>query len=150
MKTAVVPDVLIRGALVDHGPGLLRPARQFPAKYRDGAFAALRGSSDRTKRTGYKVVFLPFAKGQATGDYDDFVIGWMLGEDKPEVWGRPVGLTVLKDGSMLVTDDGANKVWKVTYGRSSAARVHGCTGARCCARVQGCEWCKRADIGRGA
>ena len=45
------------------------------------------------------------------------VVGWMLGEDKPEVWGRPVGVTVLRDGSLLVTDDGANKIWKVTYGK---------------------------------
>jgi glucose/arabinose dehydrogenase len=115
VKTAVVPDVLVQShssilGLTFYG------AKQFPAKYRNGAFAALRGSSNRTKRTGYKVIFLPFdSKGDPTGEYEDFVVGWMLGEDKPEVWGRPVGLAVLKDGSMLITDDGANKIWRVTY-----------------------------------
>jgi len=114
VKNAVVPEVLIQAhssilgfAFYDSG--------QFPSRYRNGAFAALRGSSGRSKRTGYKVIFLPFKNGQSTGGYEDFVVGWMLGEDKPEVWGRPVGVTVLKDGSLLVTDDGANKIWRVTY-----------------------------------
>ena len=49
------------------------------------------------------------------GGYDDFVVGWMLSEDKREVWGRPSGLLVMKDGSMLVADDGANKIWRITY-----------------------------------
>ena len=91
--------------------------KAFPAKYRGGAFAALRGSSNRTKRTGYKVVFLPFAKGAASGGYEDFLGGWMLGEDRPEVWGRPVGLAVLRDGSLLVTDDAAGTIWRVSYGK---------------------------------
>ena len=49
--------------------------------------------------------------------YDDFVTGWMLGEDNPNVWGRPVGLLALKDGSLLVADDGGNKIWRVTYAK---------------------------------
>jgi glucose/arabinose dehydrogenase len=117
VKTAVVPDVLLQAHSSVLGLAFY-DGKQFPAKYRNGAFAAFRGSSSRTKRTGYKVVFLPFTEaGAPTGDYEDFVVGWMLGEDKPEVWGRPVGVTVLKDGSMLVTDDAANKVWKVSYGK---------------------------------
>ena len=114
VKTAVTPDVLIQAhsAIM----GLVFYDREvFPAKYRGGAFAALRGSSNRSRRTGYKVVFLPFTKGTASGGYEDFVSGWMLGEDKPEVWGRPVGLAVMKDGSLLVTDDGAGKIWRVSY-----------------------------------
>lgn len=89
--------------------------KQFPAKYRTGAFAAFRGSSHGAKRTGYKVVFLPFADGKATGGYEDFVAGWMLGEDRAEVWGRPVGLAVLQDGSLLVTDDAGGKIYRVSY-----------------------------------
>jgi glucose/arabinose dehydrogenase len=89
--------------------------RMFPAAYRGGAFVALRGSGNRAKRTGYKLVHIPFKNGRPTGGYDDFLTGWMLGEDKKEVWGRPVGLLELEDGSLLVTDDAARKVWRVAY-----------------------------------
>ena len=92
-------------------------AGAFPAKYRNGAFAALRGSSGRTKRTGYKIIFLPFKDGQPTGGYEDFVAGWMLGEDQPEVWGRPVDVTVLQDGSLLIVEDGNHSIWRVRYGK---------------------------------
>jgi glucose/arabinose dehydrogenase len=89
----------------------------FPQRYRSGAFAALRGSSGRAKRTGYKIVYIPFEKGQPTGSYEDFATGWMLGEDRPEVWGRPVGVTTLKDGSLLVTEDGNGTIWRIAYER---------------------------------
>ena len=61
-------------------------------------------------------------KARRSGGYEDFVVGWMLGEDSPEVWGRPVGVAVLKDGSLLVSDDGAGKVWRITY--AAPARAH--------------------------
>jgi glucose/arabinose dehydrogenase len=121
VKTAALPEVILQA----HSSAMalaFYDAPQFPARYRGGAFVALRGSSNRAKRTGYKVVFLPFHKGRATGGYEDFVIGWMLGEDSPEVWGRPVGLAVLKDGSMLVTDDGAGRIWRIVY--DGPARHH--------------------------
>lgn len=115
VKAAVAPEVLIQThssilgmEFYDHSA--------FPAKYRNGAFAALRGSSGRTKRTGYKIVFLPFKDGQPTGGYEDFVAGWMLGEDRPEVWGRPVDVTVLQDGSLLIVEDGNHSLWRVRYG----------------------------------
>ncbi|HSF25852.1 MAG TPA: sorbosone dehydrogenase family protein, partial [Blastocatellia bacterium] len=63
----------------------------------------------------YKIIRIRFKDGKPVGGYEDFIAGWMMAEDKQEVWGRPVGLLVLKDGSMLITDDGANKVWRVTY-----------------------------------
>ena len=91
--------------------------KTFPERYRNGAFAALRGSSGRTKRTGYKIVFIPFPKGQPTGSYEDFATGWMQSEDAPEVWGRPVGVTQLQDGSLLVVEDGHGTVWKIRYGK---------------------------------
>lgn len=116
VKAAVAPDVLLEPhssvlglAFYDH--------TAFPAKYRNGAFAALRGSSGRTPRTGYKVVFLPFEKGQPTGGYEDFVAGWMLGPDQPEVWGRPVDVTVLRDGSLLVVEDANHSLWRVSRAR---------------------------------
>jgi glucose/arabinose dehydrogenase len=121
VQATAVPEVLLQS----HSSVMtlaFYDAPQFPARYRGGAFAALRGSSSRTKRTGYKVVFVPFTGGEAAGGYEDFLVGWMLGEDSPEVWGRPVGLAVLKDGSLLVTDDGAGRIWRVTYGAPAGAQ----------------------------
>jgi len=121
VKTAVVPDVILQA----HSSVMtlaFYDAPQFPARYHGGAFVALRGSSNRTRRTGYNVVFVPFKGGDAAGGYEDFLVGWMLGEDSPEVWGRPVGLAVLKDGSLLVTDDGAGRIWRVTHGGPTRAQ----------------------------
>ena len=89
--------------------------RMFPSEYRGDAFVALHGSWNRNKRTGYKIIRIRFKNGKPVGGYDDFLVGWMMGPDIKEVWGRPVGLLFLRDGSMLITDDGANKVWRVTY-----------------------------------
>jgi glucose/arabinose dehydrogenase len=121
VKATVVPDVILQA----HSSVMtlaFYDAAQFPPRYREGAFVALRGSSGRTKRTGYKVVFVPFKGGEAAGGYEDFLVGWMLGEDSPEVWGRPVGLAVLKDGSLLVTDDGAGRIWRVTHRAPATAQ----------------------------
>jgi glucose/arabinose dehydrogenase len=87
----------------------------FPGDYRGDAFVALHGSWNRSKRTGYKIIRIRFRNGKPIGGYDDFITGWMLDPNSREVWGRPVGLLVLNDGSMLITDDGANKIWRVTY-----------------------------------
>ena len=116
VKKAVVPDVLIQAHSAVLGLAFYE-GEMFPGEYRGDAFVALHGSWNRSKRTGYKIIRIRFKNGKPVGGYDDFVTGWMLGEDKPEVWGRPVGLLVLKDGSMLITDDGANKIWRVTYGK---------------------------------
>jgi len=89
--------------------------KMFPKEYRGDIFVALHGSWNRTKRTGYKIIRIRFQDGKPLGGYDDFLTGWMLDENSKEVWGRPVGLLVLPDGSMLITDDGANKIWRVTY-----------------------------------
>ncbi len=89
--------------------------KMFPKEYTGDAFVALHGSWNRTKRTGYKIIRIRFKNGKPVGGYDDFITGWMLSPDNRDVWGRPVGLLVLPDGSMLITDDGANKIWRVTY-----------------------------------
>jgi glucose/arabinose dehydrogenase len=89
--------------------------KQFPAAYRGGAFFAFHGSSNREKRTGYSVVFMPFKNGKPAGPVQDFITGWMLGEDKREVWGRPTGITMTRDGGLLVSDDGGNEIWQVSY-----------------------------------
>ena len=113
---AVVPDVLIQAHSAVLGM-LFYDGKMFPEEYRGDAFVALHGSWNRTNRTGYKIIRIKLKGGKPVGGYDDFLTGWMLGEDKPEVWGRPVDLLVLKDGSMLVTDDGGNKIWRVTYSK---------------------------------
>ena len=89
---------------------------QFPEEYRGGLFMAFHGSWNRAERTGYSVTFIPFKDGRPQSGPRDFLTGWMLGSDQREVWGRPVGLLLLKDGSMLVSDDGGRKIWRVSYG----------------------------------
>ena len=116
VKKAIVPDVLIQAHSAVLGM-VFYEGKMFPADCQGDAFVALHGSWNRASRTGYKIVRIKFKNGTPVGGYDDFVTGWMLGEDKPEVWGRPVGLLVLKDGSMLITDDGGNKIWRVTYSK---------------------------------
>jgi len=92
-------------------------ADAFPEKYRGGAFLALHGSWNRAERVGYSVVFVPFKNGKAAGGPENFLTGWMLSPEKKEVWGRPVGVLQLPDGSLLVSDDGGNKVWRIRYER---------------------------------
>lgn len=114
---AVVPDVLIQAHSAVLGM-VFYEGKSFPADHQGDAFVALHGSWNRTLRTGYKIIRIRFKNGKPVGGYDDFVTGWMLGEDKAEVWGRPVSLLVLKDGSLLITDDGGNKIWRVSYAKS--------------------------------
>lgn len=89
---------------------------QFPPEYRGDAFVALHGSWNAAKPLGYIVVRVPFAKGRPKGDYEVFVSGfWIRGEKTAEVWGRPAGLAVARDGSLLVADDIGNKLWRISY-----------------------------------
>ncbi len=88
-------------------------ADQFPSDYKGDAFVTLHGSWNRAKRTGYKVVRLMMKDGKPTGEYEDFLVGF-VGDDK-SVWGRPVGVAVAPDGSLLVSDDGGGSIWRVSY-----------------------------------
>jgi len=85
----------------------------FPADYRGDAFVALHGSWNRARRTGYKVVRLKLNNGIPTGEYEDFLTGFVV--DSKSVWGRPVGIAVAHDGALLVTDDGGDTLWRVAY-----------------------------------
>ncbi len=114
VKKTLTGDVLIQAHSSILGLAFYE-GKMFPKEYRGDAFVALHGSWNRTKRTGYKIIRIRFKNGKPVGGYDDFLTGWMLDESSREVWGRPVGLLVLADGSMLITDDGANKIWRVTY-----------------------------------
>jgi glucose/arabinose dehydrogenase len=89
--------------------------KQFPAEYQGGAFLAFHGSWNRAMRVGQSVAFIPFKDGKPSGPITEVVKGWMLGPDQREVWGRPVGLLQLPDGSLLITDDGNNRIWHLSY-----------------------------------
>ncbi|MBD2577376.1 sorbosone dehydrogenase family protein [Oscillatoria sp. FACHB-1406] len=91
----------------------------FPEQYRNGAFVAFRGSWNRDRGTGYKVVFVPFENGKARGEYEDFLTGFLLDPNGPTTWGRPVGLLVLPDGSLLVTEEANGRIYRIQYGGNS-------------------------------
>ena len=115
VATARAPDVL----LPSHSAALgliFYTGSQFPPAYRNSALVALHGSINRSKLSGYRVVRVPFRDGVASGAPEDFLSGFIAsdGDDK-EVWGRPVGVLQLPDGSVLVSDDGGNRVWRVSY-----------------------------------
>ena len=110
----IVPDVPVQS----HSATLnlcFYDGKQFPAEYRGHIFAAFHGSWNRELRTGYKIVRVPVDPdtGKARGDYEDFVTGFVA--DNDSVWGRPVGLTVAKDGSLLFSEDANDTIWKVSY-----------------------------------
>jgi glucose/arabinose dehydrogenase len=109
----IVPDVLIQ----PHNASLemvFYDGQQFPANCRGGIFAAEHGSWNKAARTGYEVVFVPVDQnGHATGEYQDFMTGFLT--PNGDVWGRPVGVAVAKDGSLLVSDDGGKVVWRVSH-----------------------------------
>ncbi len=121
IKSTLYPDVLL-GAHVAVLDILFYTGQQFPEKYRGGMFAAFHGSWNRSGRTGYKIAFIPFRDRKPTAGPEDVLTGWMLAPDKTEVWGRPVGLLQLPDGSLLVTDDGGRKIWRVSYGRGTTSQ----------------------------
>jgi glucose/arabinose dehydrogenase len=108
----IVPDVLLQS----HSASLAMTfytGSQFPAEYHFDAFAAQHGSWNRSRRTGYKVVRIPVAKGRATGEYEDFLTGFVTPDGN--VWGRPVGVAMARDGSLLVSDDGSGTIWRIVY-----------------------------------
>jgi glucose/arabinose dehydrogenase len=114
VQQTVVPDVVLQAhvAAMDF---LFYTGKQFPAKYREGAFIAQRGSGNRAKRVGYNIVFLPFKNGKPVGEIEEFMSGWMLDAGQREVWGRPVGVAQMPDGSLLVSEDGNNEIWRISY-----------------------------------
>ena len=89
-------------------------ARSFPRNIEGDIFAAQHGSWNASVRTGYEVIRVPLHQsGRASGEYQDFLTGFVLPNGR--VWGRPVGVTVAADGSSLVTDDGSDSIWRVSY-----------------------------------
>lgn len=116
IERAIVPDLLFRAHSAPLGL-VFYEGRQFPEQYRGDAFVALHGSWNSAKPTGYMVARVPFKDGRPQGYYESFLTGfWMGGNERAYVFGRPVGLAVAKDGALLVADDGANVIWRVSYG----------------------------------
>jgi len=117
VKKTIVPDVL----LTSHSAALgiqFYSGKMFPKEYQGDAYVALHGSWNRQKLTGYKIIRIRFKDGKLVANrYEDFVSGWLPDENSNEVWGRPVGLLVAADGSMLIADDGGKKIWRVSYGK---------------------------------
>ena len=108
-----VPDVLVQAHSAPLGLAF-NTGDQFGTEWKGDAFVALHGSWNRSTRTGYKIVRLPMRDGKATGDYQDFVVGFAAGDN--DVWGRPVATAFLRDGSMIFTDDMGGLVWRVSRG----------------------------------
>ncbi|HET7620594.1 MAG TPA: PQQ-dependent sugar dehydrogenase [Gemmatimonadaceae bacterium] len=108
----IVPDVLLQSHSASLQITFYR-GTQFPAEYRGDIFASQHGSWNRSVRSGYEVVRVPLRDGKASGVYEDFLTGFLTPDG--DVWGRPVGVGVASDGSLLVSDDGSGSVWRVVY-----------------------------------
>jgi glucose/arabinose dehydrogenase/mono/diheme cytochrome c family protein len=109
----ITPDVILH----PHNASLeltFYEGKQFPSEYQGDIFAAEHGSWNKSVRVGYELIRVPLHQtGHASGDYEDFMTGFVV--DNGHVWGRPVGVTVAPDGSLLVTDDGSKSIWRVSY-----------------------------------
>lgn len=110
VKKAIVPDVSLGAHTASLGLAFYDKAA-FPEHYHNGAFIGQHGSWNRSSFSGYKVVFVPFKQGKPSGPPEDFLTGFIANQD--EVYGRPVGIAVLADGSVLVADDAANTIWRI-------------------------------------
>ncbi|MBV1886436.1 MAG: PQQ-dependent sugar dehydrogenase [Parvibaculaceae bacterium] len=110
----LTPDLLLEPHSTPSGL-VFYQGNQFPDEYRGDAFVALRGSSNRSIPTGYKIVRVPFENGVPTGSYETFAVGfWHQGEETAKIWGRPSGLVVAHDGTLLISDDANGAIWRVS------------------------------------
>ena len=108
----IVPDVLLQPHFASLEMAFYE-GDQFPKDYKGDIFASEHGSWNKAKRAGYEVIRVPVQGGKATGEFEDFLTGFVTADG--QVWGRPVGVAVAPDGSLMVTDDGSNSIWRVTY-----------------------------------
>ncbi len=119
VKRALVPDLLFHAHSAPLGLAFYT-GTQFPAEYRGDAFVGLHGSWNAARPIGYMVARVRLRDGRPVGGYQAFATGfWAAGESRANVWGRPVGIAVAKDGSLLVADDVGQVVWRIAYGPSS-------------------------------
>jgi len=113
IEKVITPDVSLGSHTASLGLIFYRD-NMFPAKYKNGAFITQHGSWNRSVLSGYKVIFVPFKNGRPAGEPEDFLTGFVQDLAKSKVHGRPVGIAVLDDGSMLVSDDGSNIIWRIS------------------------------------
>jgi glucose/arabinose dehydrogenase len=111
---AIIPDLLL-GAHVAPLQFAFYEGQQFPASYSHGVFIAEHGSWNRRIRSGYQVVFIPFRNGLPAGDPTPFFSGFVPDPATKNVYGRLVGVAAARDGSVLISDDGGNLIWRVSY-----------------------------------
>jgi glucose/arabinose dehydrogenase len=116
VATAIIPDVLL-GAHVAPLQFAFYTGKQFPQSYRGGAFVAEHGSWNRATRSGYQIAFVAFKNGKPSADPVPFMTGLVPDPSGPDVYGRPVGVTVAPDGSLLVSDDGAGKIYRISVAK---------------------------------
>jgi glucose/arabinose dehydrogenase len=112
VKKSLVPDFALGAHTASLGLAFYY-GESFPEHYKNGAFIGQHGSWNSSKLVGYKVTFVPFVNGKPTGKMEDFLTGFIADSAKGKVYGRPVGVAVAKDGSLLIADDSANKIWRV-------------------------------------
>jgi glucose/arabinose dehydrogenase len=113
VKKTIVPDYPLGSHVAPLGMVFNR-TNTLPSAYRDGVFISQHGSWNRSSLVGYKVVYVPFKNGKPSGRSQDFLTGFIANPNTREVYGRPVGLAMQSDGSLLVADDGSNKIWRVS------------------------------------
>ncbi len=113
VEKAIVPDVPLGAHTASLGLAFYE-GDAFPAQYKNGAFIGQHGSWNHSEFVGYKVVFVPFQNGKPSGEPEDFLTGFIANAEQNEVYGRPVGIAMLPDGSMLVADDAGNTIWRVS------------------------------------
>lgn len=115
VERSIVPDLLFEAHSAPLGL-VFYDGEQFPADFQGDAFVALHGSWNSSHPTGYKIVRVPFRNGKPVDYYENFATGfWAAGLRRAKVWGRPVGLAVAGDGSLLVADDAGGVVWRISY-----------------------------------
>jgi glucose/arabinose dehydrogenase len=112
VKATLIPDISVGAHTASLGLAFYN-GKKFPAKYLSGMFIGQHGSWNRSELSGYKVTFIPFKNGKQTGQMEDFLTGFIADVEKAEVYGRPVGIAEMKDGSILVADDVSNVIWRV-------------------------------------
>lgn len=110
---SIVPDIPVGSHTASLGLAFYT-GKSFPEKYRNGAFVAQHGSWNRSVLSGYKVIFVPFNNGKPSGPPEDFLTGFISDLSESEVYGRPVCVAFLADGSLLVTDDVSNTIWRIS------------------------------------
>ena len=113
VNKAIVPDISLGNHVAPLGM-IFYTKNEFPSRYHNGAFIAEHGSWNSSTLKGYRVVFIPFSDGKPSGEPEDFLTGFIANMDKNEAHGRPVDIAMLADGSMLVSDDVTNTIWRIT------------------------------------